>query len=366
MSRTAALQFARAAGTYWLEIFPVTRREWRALSDRAQTIPDAALRHDALFSLRTKWGHAEGAAAFATLVPRTHRRRVVRIAIAYQSIVDYLDTTSERRVGDPFANTVRLHRALYAAIALEPPEDGDYYGLHPHREDGGYLAAQIAACREIFASLPSSGAVAAAARRFATLYAEAQGLCHSIEVGIHESDGAERTQLEASRHPQLQWGEVLAAGSSSLPMLVLLALAARPGLSDRDVNRIGAAYYPWVSSLHILLHGLVDQDADRANGQFNQLNHYRSQVEAAERLARIATRARLLVSSLPQGDLHAAILAGMGGYYLAPRQVWKPASAEISLGALESLGPSTNLAMQVHRLRRGGSRFARRVGGGSP
>ncbi len=235
----------------------------RAWSDRAETIPDPELRRDAQFTLQTKWGHSEGAAFFAALVPRAYRRRVARMAISYQSIVDYLDTTSERRVEDPYANTFRLHQALFAAIALEPAEDGDYYAFSRHSADDGYLASQIALCREIFVSLPSSQVVSAAARRFATLYAEAQGLCHSIEVGMDESSRAKRTQAEANRHPELQWGEMIAAGSSSLPVLVLLALAGKPELSEHEVERVAAAYYPWASALHILLHGLVDQAADR-------------------------------------------------------------------------------------------------------
>lgn len=352
MRQAAAPQFARAAGIYWLEIFPLTRRERRVWEGRAETIPDPALRHDAQFTLRTKWGHSEGAAALATLVPRAYRRRVVRMAIAYQSIVDYLDTTSERRVDDPFANTFRLHQALFAALGVEPGEKGDYYALHPQREDGGYLASQAEACREIFATLPSAPAVAGAARRFATLYAEAQGLCHSLEAGIHDTGGAEQTRIEASLHPELQWGEMLAAGSSSLPVLVLLALAGKPGLSEREVDRVAAAYYPWISSLHILLHGVVDQAADRAGGQFNQLNHYPSVEDATGRVTLIASHARSLALHLPQGDLHTAILAGMGGYYLSPPQAWEPESAEISQHVLDSLGPFAKTALFVHRARR--------------
>jgi tetraprenyl-beta-curcumene synthase len=352
MSRAAAVQFARAAGVYWLEIFPLTRRERRFWEIRAEAIPDPALRRDARFTLRTKWGHSEGAAAFATLVPRAYRRRVVRMAIAYQSIVDYLDTTSERRVDDPFANTFRLHQALFGAMGLEPGEDGDRYAFHPHREDGGYLASQVETCGEIFATLPSAPAVAGAARRFATLYAEAQGLCHSLEAGIHDIEGAELTQVEADLHPELRWGEMLAAGSSSLPVLALLALAGKPGLSERDVDLAAAAYYPWISSLHILLHGVVDQAADRASGQFNQLNHYESAQDASARLGLISSRARSLALRLPQGDLHMAILAGMGGYYLAPRQAWATDSAEISGVVLDDLGPLAKAALLVHRARR--------------
>ena len=116
-----AAAFARAASRYWLEIFPLTRRERRRWRQRAAVIPDPHLRRDALFTQATKWGHAEGAAAFAVLVPRARRAAFVRMAIAYEVMIDYLDTISERRVADPFANTLQLHRAVGAALSLEPP-----------------------------------------------------------------------------------------------------------------------------------------------------------------------------------------------------------------------------------------------------
>jgi tetraprenyl-beta-curcumene synthase len=349
-----AVQFARAASIFWLDIFPQTFRERRAWSQRAAAIPDPALRHDAELTLRTKWGHAEGAAAFATLVPRAYRRRFVRMAVAYELLVDYLDTTSERPVDDAYANTFRLHQALHAALGIEPFESGDCYALHPHREDGGYVAAQIDICREIFASFPSSKVVAGAAQRLATLYAEAQGLYHAIGAGAPDIGRAKYTQAEAGRNVELQWGEMLAAGASTLPTFALLALATEPGLSEGDAELVASAYYPWVSSLHILLHGLVDQDGDRASGQINQLDHYRSPEEATERICLIASRAQRLVAGLPQGDLHAAIFAGMGGYYLAPSQLWTAERTAPSRRILDCMGPLAKTALQVHGVRSDG------------
>jgi tetraprenyl-beta-curcumene synthase len=360
-TRRQALVFARAAHSYWLDVFPATRRELRRWRDRAESIPDPKLREDALFTLRTKWGHSEGAAAFAVLAPRAYRRRVVRMAIAYQVMIDYLDTISELPLDDPGGNTLQLHRALYAAVSPKSPlGDDDYYALHPYSEDGGFLAAQIADCREVFMSLPGCEAVAETALRFATLYAEAQGICHASEAGREEPADAECTRIEAKRYPELQWGEMIAAGASSLPVLAVIVAAASSRSSEQEVESLSSAYYPWSSALHILLHGLVDQAADKANDQFNQLNHYRSKEEAAERLTLIASRAQRLVSDLQQGELHAAILAGMGSYYLAPPQVWEPEDAEISRGALSSLGPLAKPALLVHRVRRGGPRAALR------
>jgi tetraprenyl-beta-curcumene synthase len=350
------LVFASTARCYWLEIFPLTRRELGYWRRRALVIPDPRLRRDALHTQQTKWGHSEGAAAFAVLVPRARRRSFVRMAIAYELMIDYLDTTSERSVADPFANTLWLHRAMDAALALEPMAS-DYYASHPHRDDGGYLEAHISVCSEIAKSLPARPAVAEELRRLLALYAEAQGLFHSSERGRDDMPRARRTLAQASRCESLRLGEVVAAGGSSLPVLALLAAAAGGPLSEHDARRVCSAYYPWVAALHISLDGVVDRAADRATGRANQIDHYASEEEAVARLAYLASES-LRVGDLPQGELHTLLLAGMVGYYLAHPEAWEPGRREISAGVLEAIGAPAKAALFVHRLRQGGPRAA--------
>jgi tetraprenyl-beta-curcumene synthase len=348
--------FARAARRFWAEVYPLIRRERRRWQLAAEAIPDPALREDALHTQRTKWGHSEGAAAFAVLVPRDRRAAMVRMAIAYELMIDYLDTTSERPVADLFANTRHLHRALDQALGAGDGAD-DFYALHPHGDDGGYLAAHVATCREAFTALPSFAAICGPARRNATLYAESQSLHHAASFG---EDGvlpealrkAPTTAEELARHPDMLWWELLAAGGSSLPVLSLMAAGTRPGLAEADAETIRAAYYPWPCALHILLDGLVDWAADSDSGEQNQIDHYESPRAAAGRLALMAARSRRLVGALPAGDTHLAILDGLGGYYLATPHVWEAESREVARSVLGALGPMARPARTVHRLKR--------------
>ena len=75
---------------------------------------------------------------------------------ALQIAIDYLDSLGEAPVDDPLADGLALHRAIDDAVSPDTPT-GDWYRHHPQREDGGYLAALVAACREEIAGLPASG-----------------------------------------------------------------------------------------------------------------------------------------------------------------------------------------------------------------
>ena len=353
--RREGLAFAAAARSYWLEVFPEVRRERERWRRRALAIPDPVLREDALLSIEEKWGHSEGATAFVVLVPRPHRRAFIRMVVAYQLMIDYLDTISERPVADPWANTLRLHGAAQNAITSAPSREPDYYMFHPFRGDGDFLSAQILACREVLTALPSFSAVAPRVEHLASLYAESQGHCHAEQAQAGSSAPTRRIDAMAVRHPDLAWGEVLAACNTSVPMFAMMALAASPGCSEAEVERQYSAYFPWTASLHILLHSMVDEAFDLAAGKFNQLGHYGSKPEAARAVSSIAAQARERLGELPQAETHVALLAAMAGYYLAAPSAWEAENRLVAEPVLEALGPSTRWSMLAHRLRRGRS-----------
>lgn len=350
--RRHRLAFAAASAGYWLEIFPEVRRERQRWRRRAAAIPDPVLREDAMLSMEEKWGHSEGAAAFALLVPRARRKEFVRMAVAYQSMIDYLDTISERPASDPWANTVLLHASVQNAFAASPAKQRNYYMFHSHQEDGGFLGAQVSACRDAFTALPSRAVAGRQIERLTALYAESQGHCHAEQAEAGSSDPTKGIDEIAARHPELRWGEALAACNTSIPVLALLTQAAWPQRSEDAVGSCHAAYFPWAASVHILLHSLVDETFDLASGKFNQMGHYDSKREAAEAVSSIAARARGQLVTLPQAEMHVAILAGMAGYYLSSPSAWEGENRLIAEPVLEVIGPSARLAMRTHQVRR--------------
>jgi tetraprenyl-beta-curcumene synthase len=343
-----ALTFARAAGRYWLSVFPRTGLELAHWRRRAERIGDPVLRTLALEALQTKRRNPEGAAAFAVLAAGPRRLLVVRALVAFQTLYDYLDTLSEQPAADPIANGNQLHRALVVALDPGAPQR-DYYKHSAWRDDGGYLEELVDACREACDALPAYGRVGRSARLLADRIADYQGL-NNGPPGSYE-----RFRRWANRHVPsgtgLLWWEIAAAAGSSLGIHALIASAADPGLGIIEAAEVQAAYAPWIGGLHTLLDSLVDRPEDIGEGHHSFVGHYASPHEAAERLGAIAQRSLELARRLPQGAYHELILAGMTSYYLAAPEAYLPEARAATGSVLAAMGSLARPTLLVHRMR---------------
>lgn len=122
-------KFLAAAARYWLGVYPRVRLETRRWQRRADRIPDPTLRQTALWNLAAESANLEGAAAFATFVPRDRRSAVVRAQVTFQVIYDYVDSLAEQ----PYITTAsgrQLHAALLEALTPDTSHS-DYYAHHP-------------------------------------------------------------------------------------------------------------------------------------------------------------------------------------------------------------------------------------------
>jgi tetraprenyl-beta-curcumene synthase len=360
------IDVVHALAAYRRTVVPVVREglgRWEAL---AEAIPDPILREQALLSLREKGLNVEATAVFGILAPRRHRRAAVEAMTALQVAVDYLDTLGEEQVDEPLANGLRLHGALVAALA--PGDDGsgadssggtraadtdrDWYALHPRREDGGYLAALVDACRQSVARLPAAEVALPAARRAAARCGAGQSHTHAAELGDREALREWAPGLDAP--PGYAWWEVAAGASSSVAAHALIAAAADPGTTAATAELVDTAYFPPVGALTVLLDDLVDRDEDEAAGAHNYVAYYRDREEAANRLALLAARARAAIAPLPRRRRHKAILTGVAGFYLAApgadTEFARPAAAALE----EALGPAIRPIVATMRRRRTG------------
>jgi tetraprenyl-beta-curcumene synthase len=336
-------------------VLPHVRAEVRGWRRRALLIPDTGLRADALETLRRERLNTEGAALFAVL-PRRRSIGLLRLLVAYQVTLDYLDSISERPSADPLANGRQLHHALVEALDPSLPVS-DYYRHHPERDDGGYLRALVGACREHCVALPGWAAVRERVSRSAR-----HG---TVQVLNHDPDDARRERAlvawadrELGARRDAWWFELTASASSSLWTLALLALAADGAPDDDDLERAASVYVPWVCAASTLLDAFVDQVEDAATGNHNYLSHYSSDEVAVARLAEIVRRSAVGARDLPRGTRHALVTAGMVSMYLAKDAAREPALRDGARSIRRAAGSLPLVQLPIMRL----MRAARRLG----
>jgi tetraprenyl-beta-curcumene synthase len=317
---------------------------WRR---RALRIPDSSIREDALSALSTKRFNPEGAALFAVL-PRHCDARLVRLLVAFQVLLDFLDSVSERRVPRPVANGDQLHLALVEALQPGAPIS-DYYRYHPWQDDGGYLRTLVNTCRECCAMLPSYGCVqplvVRAARRCGV-----QGLNHDPDPSRRELRLRRWALAEFADERELSWWELTAAASSTLGIHALLAHAADPAPAERDVRQVDAAYMPWVCAASTMLDSYVDEGTDIAGDGHSYVAHYSSPGTAASRVCDLVHRSMCEARGLRGGARHALIVAGMVAMYLSADEARTPAMRATTDQFIEAGGSLTRGLLPILRL----------------
>lgn len=336
---------------YRRRILPLVHAELNRWEAFAVAIPDPVLRAAALSGLREKGRNAEATAVFAILAPRAHRGTALRGMTTLQIAIDYLDSLGEAPVDDPLANGLTLHRAIDDAVSPGAPT-GDWYRHHPQGDDGGYLAAVVAACREDLAALPATEVVRPALMRAARRCGEGQS--HTHAAARSGAAGLEAWAREQPAAPGYLWWEIAAGASSSVAVHALLATAADRRTTGDQAELIDALYFPPVGALTVLLDDLIDRDDDLEAGEHNYLDYYTGVRQAADRIGLLAERARAATMHLRGGRRHRAILAGVAAFYLADPANGSGYARPIRESLLQALGSTVRPILLTMRLRSNG------------
>jgi tetraprenyl-beta-curcumene synthase len=315
---------------------------------RALAIPDAPIREDALTSLDSKRGHADGAALFAILPPRRDLN-LIRLLVRYQTIWDFLDCVNERAAGEGTANGRQLHLALVEALDPGAPMS-DYYRFHPWQNDGGYLNMLVRSCRRGCALLPSYGRVRSLVVREARR-AQVLALNHDTDPCSRDAALQRWAAREcADRHSHVDWFELSSAASASLTVLAFLALASQPSSTEAAIRRTCAAYFPWISGAATMLDSFVDQAEDRRSGDHRYVSHYTTPDMAEQRLSALVHRSAAEARRLPGGHRHAVIAACMVAMYLSKDSAKTPEMQSSAAKIAGAGGSLTRLLLPVLRM----------------
>jgi tetraprenyl-beta-curcumene synthase len=318
-------------------------RRWRSA---AEHIPDPRIRADALDVLARKRGNTDGAALFWTLTP--HRDDgLLRLLVAHELIWDFLDNLSERGAHVGQRNGRQLHLAIVESLDPTRPIS-DYYRYHPWQDDGGFLRALVEACRVGVERLPSYRTVRTAAVREA-YRAAVQSINHETEPRRRDRELRTWARSEYPGQHSVRWFELTAAASAPLVIHALLALAAMPHASERDVTDTYSVYFPWVSLAVVMLDSYADQQDDAAKQAHSYFAHYDDKTQAFERLRESIVQSARGAMRLPNGERHAVVVGCMIAMYLSKDAVRAPELRATTRDLARAGGSLTCLLMPILR-----------------
>jgi tetraprenyl-beta-curcumene synthase len=323
-------------GRFLSRIVPAASRELAAIRTRAEAIPDAALRREALASIDGKAYHVQGGSILATFLRGEMAKQYVAIVAPLETIYDYLDNLCDRLPGVPERAYPTLHESLLDALD-DRRIATDYYREGPFRDDGGYLRALVEDVRRGLATLPNYPTVRERLLEVGRYYADLQTFKHQIEER-RESVCDAWYERHRQQFPGLYWWEFAAACGSSMPVFALIYLAAQPVLDEAEIDRTLSAYFPNVSAVHILLDYFIDQQEDRDHAELNFVACYATSAEAVERVRRLVATTALRVRSLADGARHDFVLRAMCLFYLTHPKVFEQQLDAESSALLAALG----------------------------
>ncbi|WP_324777883.1 tetraprenyl-beta-curcumene synthase family protein [Virgibacillus senegalensis] len=309
----------------YTRIFPQVDRELGYWENRANAIPNAELRKQALDSLRDKKFHCQGGTVYSILAG-PYWQEAVRFIVAYQTISDYLDNLCDRSTSLDPRDFRMLHESMRDALTPTEPIKS-YYHYRVEQEDGEYLADLVRTCQNCLRNLDSYQLISSYIHQLEGLYADLQ-----VHKHVREEERIPRLEgwFEENRDkwPYLSWYEFSACSGSTLGIFCFVSYAMGGKMSEALADELFHSYFPFMQGLHILLDYYIDQQEDLEEGDLNFCNYYKTSAEMKERLLFFIEQTNKNIQQLPNRQFHEMVHHGLVGLYLADPKVAKLAGGK--------------------------------------
>ncbi|HZJ85388.1 MAG TPA: tetraprenyl-beta-curcumene synthase family protein [Syntrophomonadaceae bacterium] len=328
---------------YIFRVLPQVNKKLNYWRKVAQKIEDRDLRKQALASLDKKAFHCQGGSVYA--VNSYASANLIDLIVAYQTICDYLDNLCDRAGVTDERSFITLHQALLDALT----PDYTYHNYYEHYvfiQDDIYLYKLVDFCKSAIRKLPSYHVIYDEVMQLAHLYIDLQVKKH-LDWSQREEILMEWAEEKGRDFPFIRWQEYAAATGSTLAIFALFRLATELEVTDREVQTIVYAYFPWICGLHILLDYFIDQGEDRIGGDLNFTFYYADSAEMEARLKLFSQTAFTYAQNLPHNIFHQTVVQGLLAMYLSDAKVKREGLSKIRSSWLNDMGAET---INVYRL----------------
>ncbi|MCA1032457.1 tetraprenyl-beta-curcumene synthase family protein [Bacillus timonensis] len=334
-------------------VIPIVHKELAYWKQRAEEIPDAELRKQALASISTKTFHCEGGAIMAILAGK-HINECIRFIVAYQTISDYLDNLCDRSNSlDP--NDFRaLHESMPQALNFG--EKVNYYRERDDQNDGGYLHELVQTCQDVLKKVVHYDKISEHIIELANFYCDLQ-----VHKHVHIEKRVERLENWFSGHkdklPDMTWYEFSACAGSTLGIFCLVSYSFNDEFSEEMLLKLKKGYFPYIQGLHILLDYFIDQDEDQIGGDLNFCFFYENEKEMEKRLIHFVEQADKHINGLPNEEFHRLINRGLLGIYLSDEKMKRHKQSHLAKRMVRLGGKTTRFFYLNGKLYRGMQRL---------
>ncbi|MGX1983779.1 tetraprenyl-beta-curcumene synthase [Thermolongibacillus altinsuensis] len=302
------------------DVFPIVHRELAYWRKKAEAIPDAELRKQALASIETKTFHCEGGAILALLAGK-EIEECIRFIVAYQTISDYLDNLCDRSTSLDPLDFRALHDSMLDALSIGANVT-NYYRYRKEQDDGGYLHELVQTCQDVLKKVKHYEKIAPFLRELASYYCDLQ-----VHKHVKEDERVSRLEQWFRQYkdnlPPMEWYEFSACSGSTLGIFCLVAYAFTETFDEEMALKVRNGYFPYIQGLHILLDYFIDQEEDRLGGDLNFCFYYPHHSSLMERLRHFIEEADKHIAGLPNEQFHRLINRGLLGVYLSDEKVQK-------------------------------------------
>ncbi len=320
----------------YLKILPAVHKELAYWKSRAENIPNAELRAQALASIEHKTFHCEGGAILA-LTAKEDYKKAIKFIVAYQTISDYLDNLCDRSTSLDPEDFAALHESMADAFVLRADKK-NYYRLRADQDDDNYLNDLSETCRSVLRDVKNYDGIKDYLLELCQYYCDLQ-----IHKHVTKEERVPRLEkwFQNNQHhlPEMEWYEFSACSGSTLGIFCLVSYALRDDFQVRDAENIRKGYFPYIQGLHILLDYFIDQEEDIAGGDLNFCSYYQSEETLFQRLKHFVVEADRHTEYLPHKNFHRLINRGLLGIYLSDAKVRKQKNVrKLAKGIIKSGG----------------------------
>lgn len=264
-------------------IYPVIQQRISEYSAYTRRIRKPSIRSMALEALEKN--RFDGAvSAVCTLCPQIDISSAADVMFSFQAIIRYLSTICIRSSNNTEPFLKLIYASLKDAANLRTEAFEQYFTFFPSKNDDGYLSILVEKCRQKVRLLPSFEIIRDHLAAFLTLFIDLQVVKYSPDEDAREVNLNNWSTAHGKKYSDLSDCEFCMAADSPLALLMLLALATEPGLTEQKAENFSKALFPWMCGIQKILEGYANFNKEVFSGTGNNNFYYENLKEYENRI----------------------------------------------------------------------------------